>query len=105
VARVDQSSGLRTSNLSLWMLGVTSGILALWGVWALFEALVHPVYLSFTSFGLISPLIGLFCVAFSIVGLLQARRLGAPQRYALGAIVLSVVIGVVPFAALPFDPS
>ncbi len=93
------------ANLSLSTLYATVGILALWGVWALFDAMTEHLFYSFRSFGLISPLVGLVCIVFSVCGLLQAKRLRAPQRPALAAIVLSVVIGVVPFIALPFDPS
>ena len=65
----------------------------------------RPGFYSFRSFGLISPLVGLVCLVFSVGGLIQAKRMRGPKRLALAAIVLSVVIGVVPFLALPFDPS
>jgi hypothetical protein len=88
------------------MLRLTLGILVLWGVWALvFDVIADGVFLTFRAFGLISPLVGLICLVLSIFGLIQAYRLGAPKGYALAAIALSVVIGVVPFAILPYDPS
>jgi hypothetical protein len=98
---------MRIADLSRSMLRFTLGILALWGIWGLVEALTDQFFLFYSSrsFGLISPMVGLFCLVFSVVSLLQAKQRGGPTRYALAAIALSVVIGVVPFLALPFDPS
>ncbi len=96
---------MRTNGFSLSMLRLTVGILGVWGVWGLFDAMTDHVFLSFRSFGLISPLVGLFCLVFSLFGLLQAHQLGASKRHAVAAIVLSVVIGAVPFFVLPYDPS
>jgi hypothetical protein len=98
---------MRIADLSRSMLRFTSGILTLWGIWGLVEALTDHFFLfySFRSFGLISPLVGLFCLVFSVAGLLQVKQRGGPKRYALAAIFLSVIIAVVPFWALPFDPS
>jgi hypothetical protein len=98
---------MRIVDLSRSMLRFTLGILAFWGIWGLVEALTDHFFLfySFRTFGLISPLVGLFCLVVSIAGLLQVKQRGGPKRYALAAIILSVVIGVVPFLALPFDPS
>ncbi len=88
------------------MLRLTLGILVLWGVWALvFDVITDGVFFTFRAFGLISPLVGLICLIVSIFGLIEAHRLRAPRSYALAAIALSVVIGVVPFAMLPYDPS
>jgi hypothetical protein len=88
------------------MLRLTLSILVLWGVWALvFDVIADGVFLTSRAFGLISPLVGLICLVLRVVGLIEAYRLRAPKRYALAAIALSVVIGVVPFAALPYDPS
>jgi prepilin signal peptidase PulO-like enzyme (type II secretory pathway) len=100
---VDQSSV--RANLSLAAVCLSAGILVLWGVWALFDEATDQVFYSFRSFGLISPLVGLVCLVFSVGGLIQAKRMRGPKRLALAAIVLGVVIGVVPFLALPFDPS
>jgi thiol:disulfide interchange protein len=86
------------------MLRVTAGILVLWIAWALVDAVAEDV-LSFRSFGLISPLVGVVCLAVSAVALVQAIHARASKRCALVAITLSLVIAVVPFAALPFDPS
>jgi len=88
------------------MLRLTLGILVLWGVWALvFDVIADGVFLTYRVFGLISPLVGLICLVLSILGLMEAYRLRAPKRHALAAIALSLVIGVVPFAVLPYDPS
>jgi hypothetical protein len=85
---------------------LTLGTLAFWGVWALvFDVIADGVFFTFRAFGLISPLVGLICLVLSIFGLIEAYRLRAPKSYALAAIALSVVIGVVPFAMLPYDPS
>ena len=96
---------MRTADISRAMLLLTSGILALWGAWGLFDAFTDNVFYSFRSFGLIPPLVGLSCLVLSVLGLLQAKHPGWRKRYAVAATVLSVVIGVVPFLALPFDPS
>ena len=93
------------ASLSLWTLCVTAGILGLWAVWAVVDAITDHVFVSFRSFGLISPLIGLVCLVLSIGGLLQAGRRTAPKWQAGTAALLSVAIIVVPFFALPFDPS
>jgi ABC-type proline/glycine betaine transport system permease subunit len=96
-----------TVDVSRSMLRITLGILALWGVWGLVETLTDRFFLFYTfrSFGLISPLVGVLCLVFSVLGVQQARQLGATKRYALAAIVLSVAVGVVPFWAIPYDPS
>jgi len=93
--------------MSRWMLGVTPGIFALWGIWGLVEALTDKfvLFYSFRSFGLISPLVGALCLVLSVSGLLRARQLRQPRRYALAAIFVRVAIGLVPLLALPFDPS
>jgi hypothetical protein len=98
---------MRTADRSRVVLGFTVGILALWSIWGLVEMLTEHFFLfySFRSFGLISPLVGLLCLVLSVSSLLRAKQLRAPTRYALAAIVLSVAIAVVPFVALPFDPS
>jgi hypothetical protein len=97
----------RSSTVSLFALWLTSGILALWIVAGLFEALIgHPLVLfSYRAFGLISPLVGLVCLMLSLGALLDARQRRAPIRHAVVAAFVSVVIGVVPFMALPYDPS
>jgi hypothetical protein len=69
------------SNLSLSTLHLTAGILALWGVWGVVDGLTERVFLSFRSFGLISPLVGLICLVLSFAGLLDPHRLGAPKRH------------------------
>jgi len=70
--------------MSRWMLGVTPGIFALWGIWGLVEALTDKfvLFYSFRSFGLISPLVGALCLVLSVSGLLRARQLRQPRRYA-----------------------
>jgi hypothetical protein len=97
----------KSSALSVLVLWLTSGILALWLVAGLFEAVTgHPLILfSYRAFGLISPLVGLVCLMLSLGALLDARQRRAPMWHAVVAAFVSVAIGVVPFVALPYDPS
>jgi hypothetical protein len=88
----------------LLMFRVTTGILALWGLWALVDVMLDN-FVSARSFGLVSPVIGFACLLLSLGALIRAFQLGLPKRYAIAAVLLGLVIGVVPFAALPFDPS
>ena len=91
-------------RVDVLMLRVTLGILVLWALWALVDALLEN-FVSALSFGLVSPAVGLACLAFSVGALVRAVRLRWAKRYALAAAGLSLVIAVVPFATLPFDPS
>jgi hypothetical protein len=83
------------------MLWLTTGILAAWGMWALIDVSTEAVFLSFRAFGLISPLVGLVCLVLSLVALQERRS----RWHAVSAALLSVVIAVVPFFAIPYDPS
>jgi Mg2+/citrate symporter len=74
-------------------------------LWALVDVATDARFLSFRSFGLISPLVGFLCLLVSLAALHEAARHRSATWHALGASVLSIVIGVVPFFALPFDPS
>jgi hypothetical protein len=96
-----------SSIMSVWILRLTSGILGLWLFAALFETVTgHPLVLvSYRAFGLISPLVGFIGLMLSLAAFGQARRTGASTWQALGAALVSVVIGVAPFIALPYDPS
>ena len=87
------------------MLWLTTGILAAWVLWALVDVSTDARFPSFRSFGLISPLVGSVCLLVSLAALRKPSRRRAATWHALGASVLSIVIGVVPFFALPFDPS
>jgi hypothetical protein len=84
---------------------LTTGILGAWVMWALVDVSTDARFPSFRSFGLISPLVGFLCLLVSLAALREASRRRAATWQALGASVLSIVIGVVPFFALPFDPS
>jgi hypothetical protein len=97
----------RSSVMSVWILRSTSAILGLWLFAALFETVTgHPLVLfSYKAFGLISPVVGFIGLMLSLGALGDARRSGAPTWPALSAALVSVVIGVVPFIALPYDPS
>jgi hypothetical protein len=97
----------KSSAVSVLALWLTSGILAFWLVAGLFEAVTgHPlVWFSFRSFGLISPPVGFACLILSVGALLDARQRRAPRWHAIVAAFVSVAIGVVPFVALPYDPS
>ena len=87
------------------MFWLTTGILGAWVLWALADVSTDARFPSFRSFGLVSPLVGSVCLLLSLVAWGQASRHRAATWQALGASVLSIVIGVVPFFALPFDPS
>lgn len=96
----------RRSLLSAVMLWTTVGILALWLLWAALDPLIAGrVFYTFRAFGLVSPLVGLVCLALSVFAFADARARRATTWQALAAILLSVVIGAVPFFVLPFDPS
>jgi hypothetical protein len=96
-----------TSRLSLAVLWLTAGILGLWLLYALVEVVAGrpPVLFTYRAFGLVSPIVGLFCLGFSLAALAEAHRSRAATWHALAAIILSVLIGVVPFVFLPYDPS
>ena len=87
------------------MFWLTTGILGAWVLWALVDLSTDARFPSFRSFGLISPLVGFLCLLVSLAALREASRHRAGTWQALSASVLSVVIGVVPFFAVPFDPS
>jgi hypothetical protein len=87
------------------MFWLTTGILGAWVLWALVDASTNARFPSFLSFGLISPLVGFLCLLVSLAAVYEASRRRAPTWPAVGASVLSIVIGIVPFFALPFDPS
>jgi hypothetical protein len=96
-----------SSVISVWMLSLTSAILGLWLFAALFETVTgHPLVLfTYRAFGLISPLVGFVGLALSLAAFGDARRTGAATWQALAAALVSVVVGVVPFIVLPYDPS
>jgi hypothetical protein len=56
--------------------------------------------LNYTAFGFISPVVGLFLLVFSLLGLRQATQRNAPKRLAIASIVLSIAIAVLPAVAL-----
>jgi hypothetical protein len=87
------------------MFWLTTGILGAWVLWALVDVSTDARFPSFRSFGLISPFVGFLCLLVSLAALREASRRRAAPWKALGASALSIVIGVVPFFALPFDPS
>jgi hypothetical protein len=95
------------SKLSRSTLYLSVLILTVWVLGGLIESItgVLVFFYSWRAFGLISPLVGVACLVASILGLAQARQLGAPKRHALTAAILSVAIAVLPFAAIPYDPS
>jgi hypothetical protein len=96
-----------SSRLSVAMLWATGGILGLWLLYGAVEVVAGqpPVLVTFRAFGLVSPIVGLVCLGFSLAALADARRMRAAAWRAWAAIALSVAIGVVPFFSLPFDPS
>jgi hypothetical protein len=89
------------------MLSVTGGVMGLWLLYGLVEVVAGqpPAVVSFRAFGLVSPLVGLLCLGCSVAAFGRARRCGATPWRAVGAMTLSVLIGVVPFFSLPYDPS
>jgi hypothetical protein len=89
------------------MLSVTGGVMGLWLLYGLLEVVAGqpPAVVSFRAFGLVSPLVGLLCLGLSLAAFGQARQRGATPWYAVAAMLLSVLIGVVPFFSLPYDPS
>jgi uncharacterized membrane protein HdeD (DUF308 family) len=89
------------------MFRLTAGIFGLWLLYGLVEVVIGrpPLFYTFRAFGLVSPIVGLFCLVFSLAALLNARRARAATWPSAAAIVLSLAIGVVPFFSLPFDPS
>ncbi len=96
----------RRSPFSVFMFWTTVAILGLWLLWAALDPLIAGrVFYTFRVFGLVSPLVGLVCLALSAAAFAEARARRAGTRPALAAMLLSVVIGAVPFASLPFDAS
>jgi hypothetical protein len=77
-----------------------ASIMGLWGLWALLGASTGIGKESYLAFGLISPEVGLACAVLSAVGLWRAARAGKPRRYALGGLLLSFLVAVVPLVTL-----
>jgi hypothetical protein len=78
----------------------TASILGVWGLWALIGATAGFGKLSYAAFGLISPEVGLVCGVLSGIGLLQAKRAGRHKRYWVAGLLLSVLVGVVPWVTM-----
>lgn len=89
------------------MASLTAGIFGLWLLYALIEVVAGhpPVLFTFRAFGLVSPFVGLLCLGLSLLAFAEARRSRAATWHAFAAIILSILIGVVPFLSLPYDPS
>jgi hypothetical protein len=78
----------------------TASILGVWGLWALIEATTGFVKLTYAAFGFISPEVGLVCGVLNGIGVLQAKRAGRHKRYWVAGLLLSVLVGVVPWITL-----
>jgi len=78
----------------------TASIMGLWGLWALVGATTGIGKESYLAFGLISPEVGLACAVLSAVALWRAAHAGKPRGYAVGGLLLSFLVAVVPLVTL-----
>jgi hypothetical protein len=83
-------------TLSLALFGLTATMLGVWTIWAVVGATTGWGKLSYAGVGLISPTVGGVLGFVSLLVLVRLRQVGAPKRYAAGALLLSLVFAIVP---------
>jgi len=91
---------VRRKPLARRVLFVTLGVLALWMLWAIVYETTGFPGLNYLIFGFVSLPVGAALLLTSLIAYRRARAEGFGETDALGAILLSVVIGVLPSLVL-----
>lgn len=87
-------------SLARRVLFLELGVLALWTLWAIVYETTGLPGLNYLSFGLVSLPTGLTLLFVSLIAYRRASVDGFGKPAALGAILVSVVIGVLPLIML-----